>query len=278
MRRFGQKPQQLSLPLFPQKSQTEISVNKHSSSDSKNVKLQRQQSTRPCLYNWEIPLCAQTLSKFFFFFPGWGWVLLWFNMPAALPHHTRNPRGCQTTAALFWVAHRQFAPPKSDRLTVQRCSLRISNATGQNTNVSLWSRRGVCIRGSWRNAQPRQGLGMFLHMCALAGIKRSATWKCVIPHSHSVCDCVYFFSSFFLSRAHLAADGLKLSYVNPEKENTRKIHFHSQTFTGDRACSLSLWWLRPPPLCKCDVVKSRLHILALSRRNGAQSVPPSRLQ
>lgn len=60
---FLQPPQ-----LFHQKSQTKISVNTHSSSDSKNVKLQRQQSARLCLYNWEIPLQAQTQSKFFFFF------------------------------------------------------------------------------------------------------------------------------------------------------------------------------------------------------------------
>lgn len=69
---FLQPPQ-----LFPQKSQTEISVNTHSSSDSKNVKLQRQQSARLCLYNWEIPLRARTQSKFFsffffIFFPGGG--------------------------------------------------------------------------------------------------------------------------------------------------------------------------------------------------------------
>lgn len=62
--------------LFPQKSQTEISVNTHSSSDSKNVKLQRQQSARLCLYNWEIPLWAWTQSEVFFFcffFSGGGW-------------------------------------------------------------------------------------------------------------------------------------------------------------------------------------------------------------
>lgn len=127
------------------------------------------------------------------------------------------------------------------------------------------------------------GSGMFLHMCALAGIKRIATWKCVIPKGESVCAsvCVYFFFSFLLSFLHAFGrrwTGAVTREPRNHKGKHKKNSFPLAAFTGDRACSLSLRWLRPPALCKCDVVESRLHVLALSRPNGAQSVPPSRLQ
>lgn len=95
------------------------------------------------------------------------------------------------------------------------------------------------------------------------------------------CVCVYFFFSFLLSFLH-AFGRRRTGAVTREPRNHKGKHkknsFPLAAFTGDRACSLSLRWLRPPALCKCDVVESRLHVLALSRPNGAQSVPPSRLQ
>lgn len=117
---FLQPPQ-----LFPQKSQTEISVNTHSSSDSKNVKLQRQQSARPCLYNWEIPLRARTQGGFFFFFPGWGGGGCYCGLTCQqLSLIMRGTHGAvKQPLPLFCVAHRQFAPLKSDRLAAQHRSL-----------------------------------------------------------------------------------------------------------------------------------------------------------
>lgn len=86
--------------------------------------------------------------------------------------------------------------------------------------------------GSAKKCTAPPGSGMFLHMCALAGIKRIATWKCVILKGESVCAsvCTFSFLLFSLSCMRLAADGPELSHVNQEiiKENTRKIHFHSR--------------------------------------------------
>lgn len=96
------KPHQLSLPLFPSassiissKEPNQVFVNTHS------PRIPKTSSYRDNNQPASVCISGKSLSGLKHRASLGGEVLLWFYMPAVLPHHETNPRGCQTTAALF---------------------------------------------------------------------------------------------------------------------------------------------------------------------------------
>lgn len=172
-------------------------------------------------------------------------MLLWFNMPAALPHHARNPRGCQTTAALFWVARRQFAPLKSDwaRRPTPQFVHKQCNWTEYKCFFVIREGKGGAGGVGEEMHSPARVWDVFTHVRSRRDQTHCNLEMCHSERGECVRERVYFFFSFLLSFLH-AFGRRRTGAVTREPRNHKGKHkknsFPLAAFTGDRACSLSL--------------------------------------